>query len=401
MREEPARPKFSRGFRPRVARAALPQVRDTFFFSSSFEWGFGACRGRNRVRSGEGPGAYGPTAGVRRAPPGDPASAPLGTPELMHLPGGGGGEGRPCPGSAGGASQPPPGPRSPEAQLPAAPSGPWARGRLHGSPCRSALSPPCTRRLRTSPPTCSLLLTSRAAGTMGWGCHSNQTGRHNPGMCAAPPAVQPCRRRCRRHPRRAADSGCGARWAERPGLCGSGAKAAQRKGSRRGGGGFGGWGGRRPPSSRRGRLARRAHQSGSARVKAGTAPGGRGGAHLPSPPRRACGARWAPRRSCRGCSRTRWRTRTKCQVSGASTAPGARAAGGAGGRPGPRARPRGRRGLRAGGGARAAGCAPALLAPRGQGRGAGRTQGRGARAAKGGVQSGPPGPRWRRTSGRG
>lgn len=41
------------------------------------------------------------------------------------------------------------------------------------------------------PPTCSLLLTSRAAGTMGWGCHSNQTGRHNPGMCAAPP---PCRR---------------------------------------------------------------------------------------------------------------------------------------------------------------------------------------------------------------
>ena len=93
---------------------------------------------------------------------------------------------------------------------------------------------------------------------------------------------------------------------------------------------MGGWGGRRPPSSRRGRRGRRARPSGSARVKAGTAPGGRGGAHLPSPPCRACGARWAPRRSCRGCSRTIWRTRTRCQVSKAPAALGAGAAGGAG-----------------------------------------------------------------------
>lgn len=141
---------------------------------------------------------------------------------------------------------------------------------------------------------------------------------------------------------------------------------------------MGGWGGRRPPSSRRGRLARRARPSGRARVKAGTAPGGRGGAHLPSPPRRACGARWAPRRSCRGCSRTRWRTRTRCQVSGAPAAPGA----GRRGARGPAARRRGARtaGLRS----RPAGAAR----PRARGRasrGARRAggQGRGAVGAPG------------------
>lgn len=102
MREEPARRRFSRGggFRPRVAGAALPRVRDTFFFSSSFEWGLAACRGRNRVRSGEGPGAYEPTAGVRCAPPGDPASAPLGTPELSTFPEGRG-RGQALPGGRG------------------------------------------------------------------------------------------------------------------------------------------------------------------------------------------------------------------------------------------------------------------------------------------------------------
>lgn len=110
--------------------------------------------------------------------PGGPDSAPLGVPGPNAFPGGGGG-GRLFPASHWGPLA--------RAQLPAPPSGPRARGCLDGSPCRSALSPPCTRRLRTSPPTCSLLLTSRAAGTMGWGCHSNQTGRHNPGMCAAPP----------------------------------------------------------------------------------------------------------------------------------------------------------------------------------------------------------------------
>lgn len=141
---------------------------------------------------------------------------------------------------------------------------------------------------------------------------------------AVPPALPP-----------PPSAGCGTRAAGRGGrsslgFAGSKAKAAEKKGVETGGWRFGGWGGRRPPSSRRGRLARRARPSGSAGVKAGTAPGGRGGAHLPSPPRRACGARWAPRRSCRGCSRTRWRTRTRCQVSGAPAAPGAGAAGGAG-----------------------------------------------------------------------
>lgn len=153
------------------------------------------------------------------------------------------------------------------------------------------------------------------------------------------------------------------------------------------------WGGRRPPSSCRGRLARRAHQSGSARVKAGTAPGGRGGAHLPSPPRRACGARWAPRRSCRGCSRTRWRTRTRCQVSGARAASGAGEARGLDTGEAPGLGWAARAGLAAcWWGCPAPVCAPALLAPRGQGRGAGRAPGHGAQAAKGGCDSGPPGP---------
>lgn len=184
--------------------------------------------------------------------------------------------------------------------------------------------PTLTRRLRTSPPTCSLLLTSRAAGTMGWGCHSNQTGRHNPGMCAAPP---PCRRASGAAAATLGGLPAGLRLrgavGGAPGLCGEQAKAAERKGGRDGGVEvWGGGGGRRPPSSRRGRLARRTRPSGSARVKAGTAPGGRGGAHLPSSPRRACGAHWAPRRSCHGCSPRRWRTRTRCQVSGARVRPG-------------------------------------------------------------------------------
>lgn len=145
-----------------------------------------------------------------------------------------------------------------------------------------------------------------------------------PRRAAVPPALPP-------PPRPAAGLGLrGAVGGAARALRGAGRRRPRRRGSRRGGGGLGGWGGRRPPSSRRGRLARLARPSGSARVKAGTAPGGRGGAHLPSPPCRACGARWAPRRSCRGCSRTRWRTRTRCQVSGAPTALGAGAAGGAG-----------------------------------------------------------------------
>lgn len=72
--------------------------------------------------------------------PGDPALRALGEPGAERLPGWE--RQRALPGVlAGGFSQPPTGPSSPEAQLPARPSGPRARGRLDGSPCRSALPP--------------------------------------------------------------------------------------------------------------------------------------------------------------------------------------------------------------------------------------------------------------------
>lgn len=349
VREEPACTDFSGGIRPTVSRAALPQVRNTFFFESSLERGLEACCGRcgaTRVSAR--------VSGVLELAarcPGDPASAPLGT-----LPG----RGRQRHWALLGVRGPafprlPPGPAQPS---PSSQLGRRVPGRVVASTAPPAGAPcphPAPRVSGLVPPTCSLLLTSRAAGTMGWGCHSNQTGRHNPGMCAAPPAPPPFLL-----PAAGAaattSAGCGTQAAGRggrssPGFAGSGAKAAERKGGRDGGVEvWGGGGGRRPPSSRRGRLARRARPSGSARVKAGTAPGGRGGAHLPSPPRRACGARWAPRRSCRGCSRTRWRTRTRCQVSGAPAAPGA-GGGGRGDRRGPGAGPRGRRWRRAGRGA--------------------------------------------------
>lgn len=91
------------------------------------------------------------------------------------------------------------------------------------APASTAPGPPLPRSPGCSglvPLTCSLLVTSRAGGTMGWGCHSNQTGRHNPGMCAAPP---PCRRAAGAAAAtlgRLRDSRCGARWAERPELGG-------------------------------------------------------------------------------------------------------------------------------------------------------------------------------------
>lgn len=164
-------------------------------------------------------------------------------------------------------------------------------------------------------------------------------------------------------------------------MAGASRSGRELEGSTRGGGGLGGRGGRRPPSSRRDRLARRAGPSGSSRVKAGTAPGGRGAPTSPPPPHWACGARWAPRRSCRGCSRRRWRTRRRCQVRGTGTCwPGTRA------------------------GRRAAGGVPALLAPRGP-RAQGRTSigarlsGRGAPGTPGRTRGGERGQAARREGG--
>lgn len=77
VREEPACTDFSGGIRPTVSRAALPQVRNTFFFESSLERGLEACCGRcgaTRVSAR--------VSGVLELAarcPGDPASAPLGT----------------------------------------------------------------------------------------------------------------------------------------------------------------------------------------------------------------------------------------------------------------------------------------------------------------------------------
>lgn len=180
------------------------------------------------------------------------------------------------------ASPPPaPGPPSPHSQLARPSVCPSCLGScLDGSRSPLPRSRGCSGLV---PLTCSLLVTSRAGGTMGWGCHSNQTGRHNPGMCAAPPPP-PCRGRSRRHPRpaaglalRGAVGGAARVWRVR-------AEAAESLRGRHGGaGGLGGRGGRRPPSSRRDRLARRAGPSGSSRVKAGTAPGGRGAPTSPPP----------------------------------------------------------------------------------------------------------------------
>lgn len=79
------------------------------------------------------------------------------------------------------------------------------------------------------------------------GLPQQQTGRHNPGMCAAPP---PCRRAAGAAAAtlgRLRDSGCGARWAERPGLCGERGEGGREEGGRDGGvevWGGGGAGGR-------------------------------------------------------------------------------------------------------------------------------------------------------------
>lgn len=135
------------------------------------------------------------------------------------------------PGCAGARSPPPAGPGLPDSPVPARPSGPWARGRLDGSPCRSARCAPLHPGLRTSPPTCSRLLTSRAAGTMGWGCHSNRLdvtirARVPPPRRAAGAAAATLGR--------LRDSGCGVRWAERPGLCGKRGEGGREEGGRDG-----------------------------------------------------------------------------------------------------------------------------------------------------------------------
>lgn len=152
-----------------------------------------------------------------------------------------------------------------ELPQPARPSCPGSGGHLdsswHPPPPPTARSLSCPRLV---PPTCSRLLTSRAGVTMGWGCHSNQTGRHNPGMCAAPP---PCRRAAGAAAAtlgRLRDSRCGARWAERPGLGGCGQRRPRACGVETGGWRFGGLGGPaaaiflpRPPRPPRGSVRQR------------------------------------------------------------------------------------------------------------------------------------------------
>ena len=188
MREEPACKEFSGGVGPPVnGGVALPRVRGRFLLScfqrlARRVLGPESCAGRRRSRC---EGAE--FAGLLRSAPG---TLPLPPWELgaRSIPGRVGGRWRPLPSASWRRFPASHWACSRKTQLPTCPSGLRARGHLDVSPCWSALSRPCTRRLRTSPPTCSLLLTSRAAGTMGWGCHSNQTGRHNPGMCAAPPS---------------------------------------------------------------------------------------------------------------------------------------------------------------------------------------------------------------------
>ena len=169
---------------------------------------------------------------------GDPAPAPLGT----H-PGRGRRWQRAPPRVRPGRPFPPLGPaaRVPAARLAVGSPGARAPRRLPLPECRVLHPAPGGTGL--VPPTCSLLLTSRAAGTMGWGCHSNQTGRHNPGMCAAPP---PCRRAA--GSAAATSAGCGTRASGRggrssPGFAGIWAKAAEKKGVETGGWRFGGVGG--------------------------------------------------------------------------------------------------------------------------------------------------------------
>jgi hypothetical protein len=146
--------------------------------------------------------------------PGDPASATLGTLGPESLRGRGGGPAQGVPRRCFLASL------RPGHEVPTAGSAVGSQGTR--APRRLPLSerhcpPRSPRSSGLVPPTCSRLLTSRAAGTMGWGCHSNQTGRHNPGMCAAPPppAVQPALPP-------PPSAGCGTRAAGRGGRSGPG-----------------------------------------------------------------------------------------------------------------------------------------------------------------------------------
>lgn len=202
------------------------------------------------------------------------------------------------------------------------------------------------------------------------------------GHVCRPPAVPPCRGRCRRHPRpaaglalRGAVGGAARAWRVR-------AEAAESLRGRHGGvevWGGGGAGGRHllaETASPAERVRPAAHG-----LRLAPRPAGGGRPPPLPPPHWACGARWAPRRSCRGCSRRRWRTRRRCQVRGTGTCwPGTRA------------------------GRRAAGGVPALLAPRGpraQGRASigARRSGRGAPGTPGRTRGGEHGQAARREGG--
>lgn len=100
------------------------------------------------VRGDQGLGACERNTGARCPLPRGPRLRALGDPSRAGAAAALG----PAGGARAGVSPPPTGPGPPESQLPVRPSGPRARGRLDGSPCRSALSPPRTQSLRTSPP---------------------------------------------------------------------------------------------------------------------------------------------------------------------------------------------------------------------------------------------------------
>lgn len=142
VREEPACMHFSGGIAPGLQSDPSPSAEHIFLpiflpkgrarFSGACEWKCGsstlAAQGTSPLRP------WGPGGGAGRRP---------GRRRRWW---------RIFQGCAGASSPPPNGPGSPESPRPARPSGPWARGRLDGSPCRSAGCAPLHPGLRTSPP---------------------------------------------------------------------------------------------------------------------------------------------------------------------------------------------------------------------------------------------------------
>lgn len=156
VREEPACTHFSGGTRPGLQSYPSPNAEHIFLLI--FLKGRAGCRTArfsvhmSGVREVDVPAQPHPIVPAAARRPRDPAPAPVGTPGQSAFPGGGGGGNGSCQGCAGARSPPPTRPGSPESPLPDRPSGPWARGRLDGSPCRSAGCAPLHPGLRTSPP---------------------------------------------------------------------------------------------------------------------------------------------------------------------------------------------------------------------------------------------------------